>query len=202
MNKIKENVAYHLPTISHLLDFLVIADKEELKWDDGKKAIEMAEYLVEHYKENMAIIYYNNALWHEDINEMRKQGFEVVEWKVVYNPSPDFALSITALIMLAILGSVLNKNTNKERETKISVGDKVRPISSFGQSADDKWLDLNGCHELKCKYADGKSVNINTLYTVVAIDENNDPFEKICAIEDSNGCLFLIRECFLIKMQI
>lgn len=80
MNKIRENVAYYFKTDNHFADFIVTAEMDELRWSNGKRAFYCKE-LDEKYKGNLSIIYYDNALWHEDVDAMRKQGFEVVEWE-------------------------------------------------------------------------------------------------------------------------
>lgn len=80
MNKIRENVAYYFKTDKHFADFIVTAEMDELKWSDGKRALFCKE-LDTKYKGNLSIIYYDNTLWHEDVDAMRKQGFEVVEWE-------------------------------------------------------------------------------------------------------------------------
>ena len=79
MNKIRENVAYYFKTDKHFADFIVTAEMDELKWSDGKRALFCKE--VDKYNGNLSVIYYDNALWHEDVYAMRKQGFEVVEWE-------------------------------------------------------------------------------------------------------------------------
>lgn len=81
MNKIKENIAYHLPTEEQFVDFLLTAEMQGLKWDDGKSAVETKYDFVERYGSNTAIIYYNDTLYHEDVVAMRKQGFTVEEWQ-------------------------------------------------------------------------------------------------------------------------
>lgn len=97
MNKIRENVAYYFKTDKHFVDFIVTADMDELRWSNGKRAFFCRE-LDEKYKDNLSIIYYDNALWHEDVDAMRKQGFEVVAWERNFDDIELGALGLTLVL--------------------------------------------------------------------------------------------------------
>ena len=68
-----------------------------MRWSNGKRAFYCKE-LDEKYKGNLSIIYYDNALWHEDVDAMRKQGFEVVEWE--RNFADDITLSVASITVI------------------------------------------------------------------------------------------------------
>ena len=107
MNKIKENIAYYFKTDNHFADFIVTAEMDKLRWSNGKRAFYCKE-LDEKYKGNLSIIYYDNALWHEDVDAMRKQGFEVVEWE--RNFVDDITLGAASITV--ILGLIADELKN------------------------------------------------------------------------------------------
>lgn len=112
MNKIRENVAYYFKTDKHLADFIVTAEMDELKWSDGKRALFCKE-LDEKYNGNLSIIYYDNTLWHEDVDAMRKQRFEVVEWEQNFDDKELALLGVT-LALSAIADALKNPLGNGE----------------------------------------------------------------------------------------
>lgn len=107
MNKIRENVAYYFKTDEQFADFIVTAEMDKLRWSNGKRAFYCKE-LDEKYNGNLSIIYYDNALWHEDVNAMKKQGFEVVEWE--RNFADEITLGVASFTM--ILGLIADELKN------------------------------------------------------------------------------------------
>lgn len=97
MNKIRENVAYYFKTDKHFTDFIVTAEMDELKWSNGKRALFCRE-LDTKYDGNLSIIYYDNTLWHEDVDAMKKQGFEVVEWEPNFDDKALALLGVTLVL--------------------------------------------------------------------------------------------------------
>ena len=97
MNKIRENVAYYFKTDNHFADFIVTAEMDKLRWNDGKRAL-FCKAIETKYDGNLSIIYYDNALWHEDVDAMKNQGFEVVEWE--RNFADDITLSVASITVI------------------------------------------------------------------------------------------------------
>ena len=75
-------------------------------WSNGKRAFYCKEVDGKYELGNLSIIYYDNALWHEDVNAMKKQGFEVVEWERNFANDTELGL-VTFTVILGLIADEL-----------------------------------------------------------------------------------------------